>query len=112
MELVDGVSFQGWLDVNQRMPLEQFVPFFERVALAVEATHDRGILHRDLKPSNLMVVMVGDNMIPKLLDFGIAKVLHALDAIVTPGAMTALGSGSRAEDVRLTASGAILGSPA
>jgi serine/threonine protein kinase len=38
------------------MPSEMFVPFFERVAEAVQVAHKRGIVHRDLKPSNVMVI--------------------------------------------------------
>src|SRR5262249_35143717 len=60
------------------MPLEQFVPFFERVAQVVQAAHDRGIVHRDLKPSNVMLIERGGELYPKLIDFGIAKVNHEI----------------------------------
>src|SRR3954468_886046 len=57
------------------MSLEQFVPFFDCIADAVQAAHECGIVHRDLKPSNVMVVECGNRLLPKLLDFGIAKTL-------------------------------------
>jgi serine/threonine protein kinase len=73
MERVQGVSLWDWLKNHGPMPLEQFVPFFDRVCEVVHAAHQRGIVHRDLKPSNIMVIECGDRLVPKLLDFGIAK---------------------------------------
>jgi WD40 repeat protein/serine/threonine protein kinase len=73
MELVHGVTLAAWLGEHGPMPLEQFVPLIECVADAVHAAHECGIVHRDLKPSNVMVVARGSRLLPKLLDFGIAK---------------------------------------
>jgi WD40 repeat protein/serine/threonine protein kinase len=78
MELVPGLTFEAWLKLNGPMALEQFVPFFEKVAEVVAAAHDSGIIHRDLKPSNVMVVEIDGVMIPKLLDWGIAKLASPL----------------------------------
>lgn len=75
MELVQGITLAKWLEQHGPMPLEQFVPFFEAVADAVHAAHECGIVHRDVKPSNVMVVERGSRLLPKLLDFGIAKSL-------------------------------------
>jgi WD40 repeat protein/serine/threonine protein kinase len=80
MELVQGVTLKQWLATHGPMPLEQFVPFFERIAEVVQAAHERGIVHRDLKPSNVMCIEGTDGLIPKLLDFGIAKSLPAASA--------------------------------
>ena len=57
------------------MPLGQFVSFFERIAAVVHTAHECGIVHRDLKPSNVMVVERAGERLPKLLDFGVAKLL-------------------------------------
>jgi serine/threonine-protein kinase len=76
MELVPGITLDAWLCERGPMPLEQFVPFFECVAEVVQAAHERGIVHRDLKASNVMVIERGGRLIPKLLDFGIAKADH------------------------------------
>jgi serine/threonine-protein kinase len=76
MEMVHGTTLARWLDERGRLPLDQLVPFFERVAEVVYTAHERGIVHRDLKPSNIMVVERAGRLLPKLLDFGIAKLLY------------------------------------
>ena len=77
MELVHGVSLGVWLKAHGPMPLAQFVPFFELIAEVVHAAHLRGIVHRDLKPSNVMLIESGARWLPKLLDFGIARIFEA-----------------------------------
>ncbi|MBI3684186.1 MAG: serine/threonine protein kinase [Acidobacteria bacterium] len=71
MELVDGVPIHEYcrqheLDIRRRVEL------FGRVCAAVEHAHANLVLHRDLKPGNILVTADGQ---PKLLDFGIAKLL-------------------------------------
>ena len=46
------------------------------VMRAIEAAHCHGIVHRDLKPANIMLDSASDPPVPKVVDFGIAKVLH------------------------------------
>jgi WD40 repeat protein/serine/threonine protein kinase len=75
MELVHGITLSDWLRDRGPMSLEQFVPFFERVAQVVQVAHERGIVHRDLKPSNIMVVESAGELLPKLLDFGVARLV-------------------------------------
>ncbi len=52
-----------------RLSREQGAELMLKVALAVHFLHGRGILHRDLKPAN---IVVGPDLEPKLLDFGLA----------------------------------------
>ncbi|HET7503441.1 MAG TPA: serine/threonine-protein kinase, partial [Kofleriaceae bacterium] len=80
MERVQGTTLDRWLRDRGPLPLDRFVPFFERVAEVVQTAHERGIVHRDLKPSNVMVIERAGRLLPKLLDFGVAKLL--VDAIV------------------------------
>jgi len=75
MELVKGRSIttyckQNDYDVRQRLAL--FIP----VCQAVHHAHQKGIIHRDLKPGNVMVADEDGKAIPKVIDFGIAKVLE------------------------------------
>ncbi|HEX8107494.1 MAG TPA: protein kinase [Kofleriaceae bacterium] len=79
MELVHGITLAEWLRSRGSMPFARFVPFFECVAQVVQAAHARGIVHRDLKPSNIMVLESGGQLFPKLLDFGVAKLLEDPD---------------------------------
>jgi serine/threonine protein kinase len=75
MEFVQGITLKHWLRDHGPMPLTQFVPFFELVAEVVQTAHERGIVHRDIKPSNVMVIERAGRSLPKLLDFGVAKLL-------------------------------------
>src|SRR5262249_591143 len=73
MEPRQGTHLDRWLRDRGRLSLDQLVPFFERVAEVVQTAHECGIVHRDLKPSNIMVIERAGRLLPKLLDFGIAK---------------------------------------
>ncbi len=76
MELLEGMPFDAWLTRNGRMPPEQAIPILRAVARALDAAHAKGIAHRDLKPENIFLGFDEDGGVqPKLLDFGIAKLM-------------------------------------
>jgi len=71
MELVSGLPITDYCDTNKLGP-EKRLEIFRKVCAAVHYAHQHLVVHRDLKPSNILVTPEGE---PKLLDFGIAKVL-------------------------------------
>jgi hypothetical protein len=67
MEYVDGVDL---FTATRALTVEQRAGLMRKVVLAVEVLHQHHILHRDLKPAN---ILVGADLQPKLLDFGLAR---------------------------------------
>ncbi|MFL6548288.1 MAG: serine/threonine protein kinase, partial [Povalibacter sp.] len=85
MEYVEGEPIDLYCD-RHRLNVRQRLQLILKVASAVHAAHRNLIVHRDLKPSNILVTAEGE---PKLLDFGIAKLLDQRDSLHTV-AMTQL----------------------
>jgi WD40 repeat protein/tRNA A-37 threonylcarbamoyl transferase component Bud32 len=77
MELVRGTPLEQLLGLQGPLPLPRFVPFVEKLCEVIATAHEQGIVHRDLKPANVMVVSRGGKLWPKLLDFGVAKLVEA-----------------------------------
>ena len=92
MECVDGPSLktrlQDMAQEDQRLPLEETIRVVAAVANALDYAHQHGMVHRDVKPANIMFAQDGQVI---LTDFGIAKMLNVTG---------------------LTASGAMVGTPA
>lgn len=71
MDCVDGLPLYRFADKNALSTLER-LRLFLRIGEAVEYAHQMRVIHRDIKPSNILVL---DDASPRLLDFGIAKLL-------------------------------------
>lgn len=108
MEFVDGIPLDEYCRENH-LTIPEILRLFQKVCDAVSHAHRNLIVHRDLKPSNILITNDGS---PKLLDFGISKILtnnraeNDLHTVTRLGAMTpefAAPEQLRAEQVVTTA---------
>ncbi len=94
MQLLRGKTLGGWLRERGSLPAATAVQLLLPIASALAEVHGLGIVHRDIKPENIVLEEgEGGQVVPKLLDFGIAK-QNASEASV------------------FTVSGVLMGSPA
>ena len=81
MDYVEGLPLDVYCDTH-KLSISARLELFRMVCSAVHYAHQHGVVHRDLKPGNIFVTVAG---MPKLLDFGIAKVLDPDHWLVTMG---------------------------
>ena len=96
MEYIDGPSLQKWL-ATHRVKVSTAERLFRGIVDAVALAHEHGLVHRDLKPANILLQTEKGQLVPKVTDFGLARlVLEDQDfalrsrsgiAIGTPGYM-------------------------
>jgi serine/threonine protein kinase len=72
MEYIEGRPLYQFADA-QRLNISDRLRLFIQICDAVQYAHDKLVIHRDIKPTNILVSQTGA---PKLLDFGIAKLLN------------------------------------
>lgn len=97
MELLRGEPLSELLQREGAVPWPRARGFAVQIARALCAAHDKGIVHRDLKPANCLRITRGDNPdFIKVLDFGVAKIIHTTDG---------------ADGAGLTSRGEVLGTP-
>src|SRR5262245_36964459 len=90
MELLEGHTLAELMD-RGKVPLERALPILIQIARALARAHDLEVIHRDLKPENIFLAKQPDGTeVVKLLDFGIARSM---------------------QDIRLTGSGEVFGTP-
>jgi len=90
MAYVEGRPLASLIAAGQPLPQRPVADLVRKLALALEEAHRKGVVHRDLKPANIMIT---DRHEPVILDFGLARQVGK-------------------DDVRLTAPGTVMGTPA
>ena len=103
-ELLEGESLRERL-IRGPVPLSTALDWAGQVAQGLAAAHERGIVHRDLKPENLFLTRSGH---VKLLDFGIAKLIEAVQRKTSPHALM---DETLAPSTGATDTGVVLGTP-
>ncbi len=88
MELISGESLEKKIKRDGALSLKEIVSIGMQTAAGLAAAHDKGLIHRDIKPGNILLEQSGQRV--KLTDFGLARA---------------------AEDVHLTRSGLVAGTP-
>ena len=93
MEYVEGVTLRQVME--EQCPIEppRVARWFDQILSGVAVAHEHGVIHRDLKPDNVMMTGEGGEEIPKVLDFGLAK----------------LRDGASSGQYQLTAAGMVIG---
>jgi len=91
MEFLEGEDLSSLLERVGKLSVEQTADILVPVISAIGAAHDLGIVHRDLKPQNIFLARRRQEVVPKVVDFGISKI--------------------EAESMKLTNTEALLGTP-
>lgn len=95
MEWLDGPSLEKEVETSGPLSAPRFLSVFTQAASALAHAHRKGVIHRDIKPSNIILTFTDTQKdIVKIVDFGIAKLV-----------------GEETQDLKLTSSGDVLGSP-
>jgi serine/threonine protein kinase len=74
MEHVRGIPITEHCD-KHKLTIEQRLALFLHACEAVQHAHQRGIIHRDLKRSNILIVIEDQEMVSKVIDFGVARAI-------------------------------------
>jgi formylglycine-generating enzyme required for sulfatase activity/serine/threonine protein kinase len=74
MELVEGGSLQSYVKQKGKLDPEEAVELIKGVAQGLGYAHKKNLVHRDVKPANVLLLKEGNELTPKLVDFGLARV--------------------------------------
>ncbi len=87
MEYLEGLTLGEAMDTEGGLAIEDILRITVRVSAALAAAHAVGVVHRDLKPDNVFLVRSPEGWFVKLLDFGIAKVMHSSQKLTAVGSV-------------------------
>ena len=76
LEFIEGPSLEDFLDHHGALSVPDALGLFAPVLAAVAHAHDAGVLHRDIKPANVLLMRAPGGWVPKVTDFGLAKVVE------------------------------------
>lgn len=113
MKLIKGVTLAEQI-AGSTSDRGRLVAIFLQVAQAVGYAHSKGVIHRDLKPANIMVGQFGE---VQVMDWGLAKVLHApplsgQPKVQIPPQQSIIETGRSSDPGTETQAGSVLGTPA
>ena len=97
LEYLEGMDLDQVLRVRGRLPLSLSLRIAAQTCVGLRRAHEAGIIHRDIKPANLFLSQRDEDIVVKILDFGIAK--PAADQL------------ANMEQAALTRTGTLIGSP-
>ena len=93
MEFLEGETLGQFLAGRGRLEVSKAVDLLLPVVSAVAAGHDQGVVHRDLKPQNIFLARGHrGEVLPKVLDFGVSKLLGEGESAGLTGTMAVLGT--------------------
>jgi serine/threonine-protein kinase len=73
MEYLHGQGLDRRLSREPPLPVRELMRLLAEILLGLEAVHAAGVVHRDVKPENILLTQEADQMVPKLVDFGISR---------------------------------------
>ena len=83
MEFLRGEDLEVRLKRVGRLAIAELLPIVTAIGRALQLAHSEEVIHRDLKPENIFLAKEGEEEIPKILDFGVAKAKNGAAALRT-----------------------------
>lgn len=93
LDFFDGITFRDYLDQSGIVDIEMCWIIFSQVCGGLAYAHEQGIYHRDIKPENILIAGFGtDDILVKIIDFGVAKVSEDSDRELNNQSYTVAGT--------------------